>query len=122
ELALNDETYIRLRNNVVGTSGQKEFLLARSAITPHDVRIEASMYAQYGSFYVIPGPWFNMNTDDTRTRFNADVANVGIDEARRIRFERYGNTPQVPFSSEPLDVKVTIVGAVAMNMPAPISR
>lgn len=122
ELALSDESLVRLRNNVVGTTGQKEFLVARTAVTPHDVRIEASLYAQYGSFYVIPGPWFNMNTDDTRERFNADVANVGLDEAQRLRFERFGNTPQVPFSAEPLDVKVTVVGAVTMNMPAPISR
>ena len=122
EMALMDETLVRLRNNAIGTTGQKEYLLARSAVTPYDVRIEASLYAQYGSFYVIPGPWFNMNTDDTRDRFNADVANVGLDEAQRLRFERYGNTPQVPFSAEPLDVKVTILGAVSMNLPAPISR
>jgi hypothetical protein len=122
EIALMDETLMRLRNNAIGTTGQKEFLVARTAVTPHDVRIEASVYAQYGSFYVIPGPWFNMNTDDTRERFNADVANVGLDEAQRLRFERYGNTPQVPFSAEPLDVKVTILGSVTMNLPAPISR
>jgi hypothetical protein len=122
ELALSDETTFRMRNNAIGTAGQKEYLLARSAVTPHDVRIEASVYAQYGSFYVIPGPWFNMNTDDTRERFNADVANTSLDEAQRLRFERYGNTPEVPFSGEPLDVKVTVIGAVSMNMPAPISR
>lgn len=122
ELGIQDETIIRLRNNAVGVSGQKEFLVARTAVTPHDVRIEASLYAQYGSFYVIPGPWFNMNTDDSRERFDNDVANVGLSEAQRLRFERFGNTPQVPFSGEPLDVRVMIVGAVSMNMPAPISR
>jgi hypothetical protein len=122
QVALMDETQMRLRNNAIGTVGQKEFLVARTAVTPFDVKIEASVYAQYGSFYVIPGPWFNMNTDDSRERFNADVTTVGLDEAQRLRFERFGNTPQVPFSAEPLDVKVTIVGAVTMNLPAPISR
>ncbi len=122
ELALMDETLMRLRNNAIGTSGQKEFLVARTAVTPHDIKIEASVYAQYGSFYVIPGPWFNMNTDDTRERFNVDVTNLGLDEAQRLRFERFGNTPQVPFSAEPLDVRVMLIGAVSMNLPAPISR
>jgi hypothetical protein len=63
-----------------------------------------------------------MNTDDTRERFDADVANLGLNDAQRLRFERFGNTPQVPFSQEPLDVRVLIIGAVSMNMPAPISR
>jgi len=122
QLGLNDETEFRLRNNVVGGAGQKEFLLARTAVTPHDVRIEASMYAQEGSFYVIPGPWFNMNTDDTRLRFETEVVGVGRDEAQRRRFERFGNTPHIPFHAEPIDCKVTIVGAISQNLPAPISR
>jgi len=122
ELAVSDESLLRLRNNAIGSTGQKEFLVARTAVTPHDVRIEASVYAQYGSFYVIPGPWFNMNTDDTRARFLADVANVGLDEAQRLRFERFGNTPQVPFANEPIDCKVTLIGAISQNLPAPISR
>ena len=122
ELGVSDESILRLRNNVIGSTGQKEFLVARTAVTPNDIRIEASVYAQYGSFYVIPGPWFNMNTDDTRERFNADVANVGLDEAQRLRFERYGNTPQIPFSAEPIDCRVVLLGAVSENLPPPISR
>ncbi|HXH59964.1 MAG TPA: hypothetical protein VNI20_01255 [Fimbriimonadaceae bacterium] len=122
ELGLSDETVIRLRNNAIGAVGQKEFLIARSTVIPYDVRIEASLYAQNGSFYVIPGPWFNMNTDDTRERFENDVANIGRDAAERLRFERFGNTPSIPFSEEPLDCRVTIVGAVSENLPAPISR
>lgn len=122
ELALSDETYVRLRNNPIGTTGQKEFLIARSGIVPFDVRIEANVYAQYGSFYVIPGSWFNMNNDDTRERFEDDVVALGRDEAQRLRFEQFGNTSYFPFAGEPMDCKVTIVGAVSQNMPPPISR
>ena len=122
QFALNDETQFRLRNNAVGSAGQKEFLLARTAVTPHDIRIEASMYAQEGSFYVIPGPWFNMNTDDTRKRFEDEIVLVGPDEAQQRRFERFGNTPNVPFHAEPIDCRVSIVGAISQNLPAPISR
>lgn len=122
ELALSDETNIRLRNNPIGTTGQKEFLLARSAAIPFDIRIEANIYAQYGSFYVIPGPWFNMNNDDTREAFENDVVGVGREEAQRLRFEQFGNTPFVPFAGEPVDCKVLMVGAISQNMPPPISR
>lgn len=122
EIAVNDETRLRLRNNPVGSGGEKEFLVARTAVTPHDIRIEASIYAQEGSYYVIPGPWFNMNTDDTRERFEIAVGLFGLDEAQRRRFESFGNTPSVPFHAEPIDCRVMIVGAISQNLPAPISR
>ncbi len=122
-IGVQDETQMRLRLNSAGPAVPKNFLFARAAIAPFDVRIEASMYAEDGSFFVIPGHWMNSNADDTRAAFDSDVSSLGgIEAAQRKRFETYGNTPAVPFYGEPLDVKVTILGAISENMPAPMGQ
>lgn len=121
-LALMDDTKLRIRLDSVGPLPPKNYLAARFAIAPYDVRIEAAMYAQEGSFYVIPGNWFNMNSDDSREQFNAWVSATNLDQAQRQRFELFGNTPSVPFFAEPLDVRVAIIGAISQNVPAPIAH
>ncbi|MCW5937834.1 MAG: hypothetical protein KIT11_11075 [Fimbriimonadaceae bacterium] len=125
-LAVQDPTYFRVRLNGVGNLPNKNYLAARTAIAPHDVRIEAAMYAEEGSFFVIPGNWFNLNSQDTRLAWldrSASGLYPGMNdaEANLRRFQLFGHSPEVPFYAEPLDVKVTIVGAVSENMPAPIS-
>jgi len=55
--------------------------IARTAIVPGDVRIEASMFAEEGSFFIIPGPWFNPNSNDTRRAVR-----------RRVRRNRWSTT------------------------------
>lgn len=42
-------------------------------------------------------------------------------ERNQRRYQLYGAAPETPFYGEPLDVRVTIVGSVSQNMPAPIS-
>jgi len=134
-LSVQDPTYFRVRLNTVGTGAPKNFLAARTAIAPFDVRIEAAMFAEEGSFFVIPGNWFNTNSDDTRDRFEARIVALGgnlttinygggnpLAQAQLERFEQFGNTGEVPFFGEPLDVRVSIVGAVSENMPAPMSQ
>lgn len=79
------------------------------------------MFAEQGSFFVIPGPWFNTNPSDTHSVFESDVAAVGLEAAQRRRFESFGNSPAVPFFGEPLAVRVSILGAISENMPAPMS-
>jgi hypothetical protein len=111
--------------------------VARAAVVPHDVRIEAVIYAENGSFFVIPGNWFNVNPEDTRDAYvqnytpadNSDDLNVAAvdygpnrDVANERRFNRFGNQPEVPFFAEPLAVRIRIVGAISENMPAPISQ
>lgn len=135
QLSVQDPTLMRLRLSTIGTGAPKNFLAARTAIAPYDVRIEAAMFAEEGSFYVIPGNWFNTNSDDTRTRFENRVVALGgnlaatnygggnpLAQAQLERFEAFGNSPEVPFYGEPLDVRVSIIGAVSENMPAPISQ
>lgn len=108
--------------NSVGSSGTNDHLFARLALAPHDIRIEAVMYAEQGSFFVIPGPPFNPNPNDTRDAYNTDAAANGATQANLDRIENYGTGPSAPFYGEPLDVKVSIIGAVSENMPPPISQ
>lgn len=77
------------------------------------------MYAEEGSFFVIPGPWFNPNPNDTR----ANYATLGSTAAERqlARYEDFGAGPNTPFYGEPLDVRIEIIGAVSENMPPPMA-
>lgn len=106
---------------VSSTGPANDYLLARAAIIPHDIRIEAVIYAQQGSFFVIPGEWFNPNPNDRR---GASYQALGTTDAERqlARTENFGNDPYTPFYQEPLDVKVTIVGSINEDMPAPMSQ
>ncbi len=123
---------LSLRHNQVGFGATNDYLLARTALLPHDIRIEASLFAEEGSFVVIPGNWFNPNPNDTRTLFNQRVTDFqaapynmnqadAVRAAIRERQESFGSGPEMPFHSEPVDVKVTIFGAVSQNMPLPLS-
>ena len=85
------------------------------------------MYAQEGSFFIIPGPWFNPNPNDRRDRYEARVAALGGDANATLvadseRQAAFGASRDIPFYGEPLDVRVVINGAVAENMPPPISQ
>lgn len=138
-IATQDSTLMHLRMNPVGPTATKNYLLAKAAVAPFDIRIEAVMFAENGSFFVIPGNWFNSNSDDTRLAFEQnytptdpsdDLDRNQIDygggpnlrDAQQKRYQAYGNTPAVPFYAEPIDVKISIVGAVSENMPAPMSQ
>ena len=119
-LLANELNDLSLRHNNVGFPATSNYLLSRAAIIPADVRIEAAIYAEDGSFFVIPGPWFNPNPNDRRDTY----AGLGATPAERAtaRQETYGSFTPAPFYGEPIDVKVTIVGAVSENMPPPMSQ
>lgn len=126
ELAMQDETAMRLRLNYAGTAVPKNFLVAQTAMAPHNIRIEAALFAEEGSFFVIPGPWFNNNNEDTRDNFENAVGIYngipGFEQRQRRRFEVFGHSPEVPFYAEPLMIQVEIYGSLSENMPAPISQ
>ncbi|MBQ7525552.1 MAG: hypothetical protein IJT09_03890 [Abditibacteriota bacterium] len=82
---------------------RENYVLSSAAIVPNDVRIEAIMYAQDGCFFVIPGRWFNSDSSDIPGRDRP----AGTDE-------------MFPYYGEPLDIKITIDGAVAENATASI--
>jgi len=109
----------------IGGAATNDYIVGRMALAPHDIRIEAAIYAEEGSFFVIPGPWFNPNPNDRR-----DFYNLGLDiyaaattkaEKDAIRLENYGASQTMPFYGEPLDVRIVISGAVSENMPPPAS-
>ncbi|MGV3618791.1 MAG: hypothetical protein ACO1SV_25995 [Fimbriimonas sp.] len=116
---INDLHY---RPTSIGGSAINDYLMGRAAITPHDVRIEASIYAEEGSFFVIPGAWFNPNPNDTYERWSqpVDPAFTAADRNLR-RYQDFGAYPVMPFYGEPLDVRIQIIGAVSENMPVPMS-
>lgn len=122
ELLAESTNEFQFYPNTVGTDGTNDLLFARLALAPHDIRIEAAIYAEQGSFFVIPGPPFNPNPNDTREAYEADVAANGAAAAGLDRLENFGNSLDAPFYNEPLDVRIQIMGAVSENMPPPISQ
>jgi hypothetical protein len=93
------------------TFTRNNYLMGGLAVQPMDIRIEAILYAQEGSFFVIPGRWFNPNPSDTRpdpadTNPNPRPAGVG---------------DMFPYYGDALDVRIVIDGAVSENIPAAIS-
>lgn len=128
---LQDTNSFTFRPNNIAAAASDDYLVGRAAIVPQDVRIEASMFAEEGSFFVIPGPGFNSNPNDRRDVYEANVAAYignGLsaaqarDAADTDRLNNYGSYPSNPFYGEPLDVRVVVVGSVSENMPPPISQ
>lgn len=121
-----------LRPTSPAMQASNDYLLGRFAITPHDIRIEASIYAEEGSFFVIPGPWFNPNPEDTYASYLSNcggisasaeetLTNVERDACNARRYALYGAFPSTPFYGEPLDVKIRIFGAISENVTPPMS-
>jgi len=116
----------------IGSISTNDYLMARAAIAPGNVRIEATIFAEEGSFFIIPGPWLNANPNDRRDAYRAAIAAYQADQglsltqatdaANADRLTNYGAFPEAPFYGEPVDVKVEIVGSVSENMPPPISQ
>lgn len=114
-----NDVSISVPNDMPSYAPGQAYKVRRAAIVPHDVKIEAAIYAQDGAFTVIPGAWFNPDSNDRRDTYAA----LGTNQAERdlARLQQFGSYPETPFYGEPLDVRVQIIGAVSMNMPAPIS-
>jgi hypothetical protein len=99
-----------------GSAGVQDYLFARAAVVPMDVRIEALLYAQNGSFFVIPGYSMNTNPADTRDAALARAQAAGLPAGTMLR--PAGTTDWFPFYGEPTDIRITIVGAIAENQTA----
>lgn len=108
--------------NPVGVNTE-DYLQERAAVLPMDLRIEAVLFAQTKSFFVIPGEWFNTNTADNLSAFvnpltpqtgNGHVSrpDADADQPDQARF---------PFYGQPIDMKITISGAVSEARPADIT-
>ncbi len=121
-----------IRPGSIASVSANDTLIGRAAVAPSDVKIEASIFAEQGSFFVIPGNWFNPNPNDLHDTYvrrinelmaapNNLPADQAVAQAKRIRLESFGAAPSVPFYGEPLDVRVNIIGSVAENLPPPIA-
>ena len=128
EEATNDLTF---RVNSIGGQPAAGYMLGQAAIVPSDIRIEASMFAEEGSFFVIPGNWFNPNSSDTRIAWLSKMqeslglgltANQAAGAADLYRLNSNGSFPEAPFFGEPIDVKITIYGAVSENVTPTVSQ
>jgi hypothetical protein len=85
------------------------YRFSAAAIQPLDIKIQAALFAQEGCFFVIPGYWFNTDPQDTRANFEERGARpAGV------------ASPEFPFYGEPLDIRITIEGAIAENFTAPL--
>jgi hypothetical protein len=118
-----------VNNSTIGKTA--DYMLGRFAIVPDDIRIEASMFAEEGSFFVIPGGYFNPDPQDSRDAYNAAVAGYvagGQSQANATilanqdRLNAYGAFPERPFYGEPLDVKISVLGSISENMTPPIAQ
>ena len=105
--------------NYTAGSGAQDYLFSRAAIVPMDVRIEAVMYAQEGSFFIIPGYPLNMDPTDTRDAALRRHAASGAGQGTMLR--PAGTADEWPFYGEPIDCRITIVGAIAENRTASIT-
>ena len=95
-------------DNTIAAPGRGDYYFSRMTVVPLDVRVEAALYAQEGSFYVIPGPWFNPNPNDRRDTYTTSAERMNAFQA----------TAEYPFYAEPVDIKVTIIGSISENFPA----
>ena len=105
---VGNRNIIQLMVDPSGPGGvpSQNYLFSRASIVPMDIRIEAMIYAQNGSFFVIPGLPLNSDPNDTPQQF---VAN-GVRPA--------GTADEFPFYQQPLDCRITVVGAVSENRTA----
>ena len=125
----NASNQFQISHNNVGTDPTNDYLLARAAMVPADIKIKASMYAETGSFFVIPGPPYNPNPNDRRDVFEQAVTNDGglgsvgpSSKLSRKGLKIMAPSRETPFYGEPLDVRINIIGSISGNMPAPIDQ
>ncbi len=98
----------------------QDFLLERAAVLPADIDIEAVLFAQTKSFFIIPGPSFNTSADDNLTTFingtlRPSLTGLAATDPEYIRRSRY------PFYGQPIDMKIIVRGSVSEARPADIS-
>jgi len=117
------------------TTAVNDPLLERVAILPMDIRIEAVLYAQTGSFFVIPGDWFNTNPPDNLDSFHKSFGpgpspEILVDPVNGTRPDLSGIAPgspdyisrsRFPMYGQPVDLKITIDGSVSEAHPADIA-
>lgn len=94
----------------------QDYYVSRVAVLPMDVKIEAILYAQNNSFFIIPGEWFNPDPEDV---CSYDQAGIPTPLGEK-RLTGSALDPKWPFHGEPIDLRIEISGAISENMPASV--
>jgi hypothetical protein len=127
-----DQTIQGINNTISGLNATDDYLLSAVQVAPLDIRIEACLYAQEKSFFVIPGYSFNPDATDSRASYairttgNNIHLRVSYNTADIINATQSPTNPSTsrlakdvfPFYNEPNDVRITVFGAVAENYTA----
>jgi hypothetical protein len=71
------------------------------------------IYAQNGSWFVVPQPWFNENALDSRELFRSGDSSSSRPGGTRAYGTFPADTDDYPFYREPLNVQVTVRGSVS---------
>ena len=105
---------------------QQNVELERIAVLPMDIRIEAVLYAQTRSFFVIPGEWFNTRADDTLDKFALGVARpdqlyASSPALTAAQAQEQNDRARFPLHDQPIDMKITIDGTVSEAQPVDVA-
>jgi hypothetical protein len=118
-----DQRWQSLPQNVqISAGGSTDYMLGGAMVAPLDIRIEAALYAQERSFFVIPGYALNPDPNDSRQLFLQTAGRTSYSVSSNgtpldTIADRY-NKDLFPFYNEPLDVRITIFGSIAENYTA----
>jgi len=108
-----------------GAVNPQDYYLTRLGVTPLDIRVEAILYAQEGSFFIIPGPWFNPDSRDSYANYSTNDPNNPYFEKRPGNpggdANKVGTEPAYPFYGQPQDIRMTFYGSITENLPAEVS-
>ena len=80
---------------------------------PMQVTIQAVLYAENHSWFVIPARWFNDDPNDSR------IAYTSRNGERAPGVDPPGNS-HYPFYREPLNLEITVEGSITENMPSEV--
>ncbi|MCC6442315.1 MAG: hypothetical protein IT210_02540 [Armatimonadetes bacterium] len=106
-------------SNGIGLSPGQAYWLGSYAIQPLEMKIQAMVYAQEGTFFVIPGMWLNPNPRDTREHY-WQMAAQDPNYRRGLEFPYTWDI--FPFYGDPLDVRLHFRGSITENRAATASE
>lgn len=103
------------------STSTQDLLLERAAVLPADIDIEAVLFAQTKSFFIIPGPSFNTSADDNLTTFINGTLRPSLTGLAVTADPEYIRRSRYPFYGQPIDMKIIVRGSVSEARPADIS-
>ena len=113
--------------------GNLDYHLGSAIVAPLDIRIEALLYAQERSFFVIPGYSYNIDPNDTIESYIKTNIRPSYSPGERDYLLNSGNYSaqqsqiflagiaaknRYPFFNQPMDVRITVHGSLSQNFTA----